>query len=128
MQKATVNQTDGTVRTYIGNTSTRFKDRHSKHKHTFKNTKATQTSLSHYIHNLQNQRIEHEISWEILDRGTPYSPIKETCDLCNKEKFHILSQANPNQLNSRNEIFASCRHKHSFLLIPRERKKKRPPG
>ena len=54
--------------------------------------------------------------------------VSEKCDLCTKEKFHILAQANPNQLNSRNEIFANCMHKKSSLIIPNPRGRKINPG
>ena len=128
--KATLEQKDGLSKTYIGNTSTSFKKRHAVHLHSFIYPEKTniQTSLSNYIHEIENQNIEFNLSWKILDRGMPFNPISETCDLCLKEKFHILKEMNPNQLNSRNEIFSNCKHKHSVLLIPRDRKKKRKPG
>ena len=109
---------------------TSFKKRHAVHLHSFIYPEKTniQTSLSNYIHELENRNIEFNLSWKILDRGMPFNPISETCDLCLKEKFHILKEMNPNQLNSRNEIFSNCKHKHSVLLIPRDRKKKRKPG
>ena len=126
--KATVTQTNRTPKTYIGNTSTEFKKRLAVHKHSFKNSEKDQTSLSRYIHEMKTQGIESTVTWEILDRGAPFSPVSEKCDLCTKEKFHILAQANPNQLNSRSEIFANCMHKKSFLLIPKPRGRKRNPG
>ena len=128
--KVTLEQEDGTTKTYIGSTSTSFKKRHAVHLHSFDHPEKTniQTSLSNYIHELENRNTEFNLSWKILDRGMPFNPISEICDLCLKEKFHILKESNPNQLNSRNEIFSNCRHKHSLLLIPRDRKKKRMPG
>ena len=45
-------------------------------------------------------------------------------DLCIKEKFHILFSPESATINSRDEVYSACRHKHSLLLIPRERKKK----
>ena len=126
--KATVTQANRTPKTYIGNTSTEFKKRLAVHLHSFKYSDKNQTSLSQYIHETKNKGIGSTVTWEILDRGAPFSPVSEKCDLCTKEKFHILAQANPNQLNSRNEIFANCMHKKSSLLLPKPRGRKRNPG
>ena len=126
--KATVKQTNGKTNTYIGNTSTEFKSRLAVHQHSFKYSEKNQTSLSQFIHDLKNQNLEHDLTWEIIDKGKPFSPVSNKCDLCTKEKFHILLQSNPEQLNKRSEIFSHCMHKRSSLLVPREKKKKRTPG
>ena len=112
----------------IGNTSTEFQKWLAVHLHSFKYSDRNQTSLSQYIHEIKYKGIGSTVTWEILDGGGPFSPVSEKCDLCTKEKFHILAQANPNQLNSRNEIFANCMHKKSSLLLPKPRGRKRNPG
>ena len=66
--------------------------------------------------------------WKIIDRGTPFSPVTNMCNLCLKEKFHILFSKDLPLLNSRSEIYSHCRHKQSVLLIPKSRKKKIGPG
>ena len=67
----------------------------------------------------------YEITWKILDRGEPFSPISGRCELCLKEKFYILFRPESADINSRDELFSACRHRISNLLIPHERKKKK---
>ena len=98
------------------------------HQHSFRYSEKNQTSLNQFIHDLKKQKLEHELIWKKIDKGKPFSPVTNKCDLCTKEKFHILLQSNPEQLNKRSEIFSHCMHKRSSLLVPREKKKKRTPG
>ena len=121
--KATVKQTNGKTNTYIVNTSTELKSRLAVHQHSFKYSEKNQTSLSQFIHDLKKQKLEHELTWEMIDKGKPFSPVTNKCDLCTKEKFHILFQSNPEQLNQRIKIFSHCMHKRSSLIVPREKKK-----
>ena len=93
------------------------------HKDSFKNEDRNQTSLSNFIWDLKKKNKKFELNWEILDRGEPFSPITNKCALCDKEKFYILFRPESASINSRDEIFSSCRHKKSKLLIPKERKK-----
>ena len=124
--KATVTQNNGTKKSYIGLTSTEFKSRLAVHKHSFKNSDLNQTSLSQHIHELKNQNIEFNISWKIVDRGKPFSPVSSKCDLCTKEKYHIIFKSDQTHLNSRNEMYSNCRHKQSVLLVAKVRKKRNP--
>ena len=121
--QATVTQEDQTEDTYTGLYSTDFKKRLGRHTHTMKDESIQQTSLSKFTWSLKRKNKNFEITWKILDRGEPFSPL---FDLCIKEKFHILFELESATINSRDEVYSACRHKHSLLLIPRERKKKGP--
>ena len=50
------------------------------------------------------------ISWKVIDRGTPYTPVTGQCMLCTKEKFYILRRPDLASLNKRQEVRAHCRH------------------
>ena len=126
--QATVIQSNGEKNSYIGNTSTEFKQRLAGHKQTFKNSEIGQTSLSNHIQELKSQNIDFDLNWKILDRGTPFSPVSKVCNLCTKEKYHILFQSEMSLLNSKSEMYSHCRHIQSRLLIPKVRKKKKSPG
>ena len=113
-----------TQRTYIGLTSTTFKARLGVHKNSFKDPEANQTSLSKHIWDLKKKNIDYTVTWKLIDRARPFSPVTGVCGLCIKEKFYIMFRPSMANLNSRSEIYANCRHKHSVLLIKRERKSK----
>ena len=115
---------------YIGLTSTDFKKRLGVHHQSFRDPEVNQTSLSKQIWKLRSQGIEPEVTWKLIDRGKPYSPDHNVCQLCIKEKFHIIYRPEMATINSRKGIFNSCIHKKSALLIKIERKsrKKKSPG
>ena len=114
-------QPNAETKTYIGLCSTDFKARLGQHKQTFKDPAKSQTSLSHYIHELKSKAIEPVISWRIIDRGRTYSPVHGVCQLCTKEAFYITHYPRLAELNSKSEIFAACRHIKSKLLFPPEK-------
>ena len=127
--QATVTKPNQEKMNYIGLSSTDFKARLSTHEQTFNDLSASQTSLSKYIWELKNQGIlDYHISWKLIDRGQPFSPVRNVCQLCNKEKFYILFKPEMALLNSRNEIFNNCRHKKQALLIKKKRKTRKSPG
>ena len=78
-----------------------------------------------FIRELNGRGKAHQMTWKLIDRGKPFSRISGVCQLCLKEKFYILYKPEMATLNTRNEIFNSCSHKKSKLLIkkPRGRKK-----
>ena len=116
-------QEDGKTNSYTGHRSTTFKACLGTHRQSFKTEGMNPTSLSNFIWDLKRKNKKFEVHWEILDRGEPFSPITNKCALCDKEKFYILFRPESASINSRDEIFSSCRHKKSKLLIPKERKK-----
>ena len=104
-------------------TSTTFKARLAVHKNSFNDPEANQTSLSNHIWDLKKKNVEYRISWKLIDRAKPYSPVSVVCQLCIKEKFYILFYPEIPTLNSKSEIFANCRHTNlSYLLNPRGRR------
>ena len=118
------------TKTYIGQTSTDFKHRLSTHTFSFNNREINQTSLSQYIWKLTDQGHEPKISWKIVDRGRKFSPVNGVCQLCITEAYYINFHPEMATLNSKREIFSSCRHKKPALLIkPKKRgRKRKPPG
>ena len=127
--QATVTHNNDEKKTYIGQTSTNFKARLGVHIQTFNNMAVTQTSLSRHIWESKSKGIdpvtEGLVSWKMIDRGRPFSPINGVCQLCLKEKFYILHYPEMANLNKRSETFSACMHKKSFLLI--KKKRGRPP-
>ena len=110
--------------------STTFKARFGIHEQSFKNENLNQTSLSKFIWDLKRKNVRYEVTWKILDRGQPFSPISGNCVLCLKEKFYILFKPTSADLNCRDEAFSNCRHKISKLLsnIDIDRRKRKRPG
>ena len=115
--QATVTRGDRKTDTYIGLTATSFKDRWRNHKSSFKTRNPkNSTKLSKYIWELQDQKVDHEISWKIVSRAKPFNPVSNTCNLCTREKYFIIFKPEMASINERNEIAGPCLHKHSRLL------------
>ena len=119
---AKVTQNTQKNRNYIGLASTDFKARLGQHRQTFKNKNKSQTSISNHVHELKDANIDFEIKWRIVDKGRSFNPVNNVCNLCNKEKFHILFNPELADLNSKSEFFSHCRHKRSRLLVKKPRK------
>ena len=94
------------------------------------NREINQTALSQYIWELKDKGHEPEISWKIVDRGRKFSPVNGTCQLCIAEAYYINFHPEMAMLNSKNEIFSSCRHKKPALLVKLEKRgrKRKSPG
>ena len=120
--QATV-KTNTQTDTYIGLCSTDFKKRLAVHKHSFISDD-NQTSLSKHIKKLKNTNTNYELSWKLVAKAKPFSPVSGTCNLCIKEKFYIFFKPEMATLNDRNEIYSNCRHKKPALLVKKKRKKK----
>ena len=117
---------DQTKNCYTGLCSTTFKARFGIHKNSFKNEEDNQTSLSKFIWSLKRKNVGYKLSWKMIDKANPFSPVSENCALCTREKFYILFKPTSADLNSRNELYSNCRHNIAVLLVKRERKKKAP--
>ena len=123
--QATVTHPSIEPKNYVGMTDPNFKTRLAVHNHSFKVKEDNQTALSRYIWGLKEEEgITPNVNWTFLDRGQKYSPTKDVCNLCDKEKFYILFRPDIAQLNKRNELWSTCRHKKMALLIkPKKRLK-----
>jgi hypothetical protein len=72
--------------------------------------------LSSYIWKLEDENKNYDIGWEVIDRGKEFNPTSRKCLLCIKEKFHIIHHPAGSTLNSRSELFSTCRHRCDKLL------------
>ena len=86
------------------------------------------TTLSAHIWNLNRRNEPYTIKWDIASRAAPFSPVSGICNLCTAEKFEIIFNPAKATLNSRNELFNSCRHRRPKLLINVKKKKSRMKG
>ena len=115
--QASVTSQNGVEETYTGLTADKFKLRYANHKKSFTHENySTDSTLSSYIWKLKSENINYSISWKIIDRGKPFSPIHGNCQLCTKEKYFIIFNPEISSLNSRNELGTACRHKPKLLL------------
>ena len=115
--QATVMPEVGDPETYIGMTSTPFKERLANHEKSFNHLKySTETSLSKFIWKLKGKKIGYSINWRIVDRAAPFNPITRVCKLCTLEKFYILYRPELASLNQHDEIFKPCPHRFAALL------------
>ena len=106
-------------------TSTEFKARLGTQTQTFKDQEVSQTSLSKHIHLLKEKNIDFEVTWNIIDRGRPFTPVSNVCNLCDSEKFHILFHPELSDLNSKSEFYSHCRHIKSKLLVKKQIKRRK---
>ena len=94
--------------TYIGITSTAFKTRYANHKKSMTHEKyRTETELSELVWDLKNRNIEFEISWKIIDRANPFSPVTKVCNLCNLEKYYLIFYPEMGSINTSDD---KCPH------------------
>ena len=126
MYRATVETATG-METYVGLTADQFKDRYYKHEGDFRHPERGKlTELSAYIWGLKDEGIQYNISWEIVRRANPFSPVTKRCDLCIAEKMEIMYNPRLASLNKRHEIFNHCRHRARSYLVKRKRRKRIP--
>lgn len=125
--RATI-ETASTTETYVGMTADQFKDRWSIHDGDFRYPERRgATELSSYIWDLKDQNIPYSITWDIVKRAKPFSPVTRKCDLCLAEKLEIVYNQASASLNKRNEIYNHCRHRTRMLLV-KKKKRRRIPG
>ena len=114
---ATIKRSDGVTDTYIGLTERTFKERWSTHTSNFRTRNPkSETELSKYIWDLQDENIEYDISWRIVSRAKGFNPLTGVCNLCNREKYFILYKPELATINKKEEIVGPCLHKHGKLL------------
>ena len=104
------------VNTYTGLSSNTFKKRFDSHTFSFRNRGKNSTTLSTHVWDLSDKNKNYNIKWELIDRAPEFNPTNRKCRLCNKEKFHIIFQPEGATLNTRSELFSTCRHRKRLLL------------
>ena len=116
--KAEVVDQDSKVESYTGLTSRTFKERFYEHRGSMNNVDSDHsTTLSSHIWRLKNSNKSFNIKWNIVAKAKEFNPKTKKCNLCLKEKFCIMFQPNGATLNSRSEVFSTCRHRLKKLLI-----------
>ena len=115
--RAQVVEEDGTTNTYTGLTGSTFKERYYGHTSSFRNRDEDHsTTLSSHIWKLKDEGKRYTLNWKIIDRGKKFNPSTRKCNLCLKEKYHIIFQPSGASLNRRSELFSTCRHRWQQLL------------
>ena len=114
--KATVTDEDNNVSTYTGLTRNSFKSRYNGHKYTFSHRDASSTTLSTHLWKLKDKNKQYNVNWKLIDRAPDFNPITRKCRLCLKEKFYIIFQPEGASLNTRSELYSTCRHRLRLLL------------
>ena len=71
-------------------------------------------TLSEQIWKLKKSKIDHIITWEILDKALPYTASIRRCNLCIVERINIVYKRPT--LNKRRELFCTCPHRRKDLL------------
>ena len=122
LDSGTVYQADVTAQgkpkeQYVGIAAPPWKSRYGNHTASFRHIeKRKQTKLSGYIWKLKEEGLDYEIKWRILARCQPFKASTNCCRLCLREKFILMHHSNQASLNSRDEFYSGCLHKHSLLL------------
>ena len=91
----------------IGLASRDFKKRSGVDREAFKDqTKSTiQTYFSRYVWDLKNQGPQPNITWKLIDRGNPFSPVTGFASFVQKRNFISCTyKQEMAELNSRREI------------------------
>ena len=102
---------------YIGLAGDTFKVRYANHMKSFRNKKYEhETCLSKYIWNKKENEENFNIKWKFIDRGTLFNPVTMRCNLCLKEKYHLIFRTDSFKINTRNEFGATCRHIRPHII------------
>ena len=110
--RATVRRHDTcAVDCYTGLTGDKFKTRYNKHQSDIRTGKNTASKLSRHVCNLKEKNINHDISWEIVQRAPQFNPTSKVCRLCVTEAYYIIFTPGGANLNKRDELFGFCKHK-----------------
>ena len=109
---------NGNIENYTGLTKNTFKQRYYGHQASFRHRqKEHETTLSAHIWKLKDAGIKYKISWSIVEKAPDSNPTTRKCTLCLKEKYHIICKPAGATLNSRSELFSTCRHRLSRLFM-----------
>ena len=109
--------TQDIYRIYYGTSEGEFKTRYNNHTKSFRNRQyVNETELSKYIWQLNDNRIDFHLKWEIAAFTSPYKCGTRRCDLCLIEKLFIVRADPLILLNKRTELISKCRHRNKFTL------------
>ena len=112
------------LETYVGCSATEWKARYRNHNKSFDHRRYKgETILSSHIWDIKDRGSTYSISWKILDRGSPFTPVTKSCMLCTVEKFYIIRKPEIASLNSRQEVGVHCPHVAMSLLSKVEKVK-----
>ena len=105
-------------KTYIGLSSTKWKERFANHKYSFSHEHLkNHTALSKQFWCLKNKGLTPEIEWSILKKSNTPNSFDGRWNLCLEEKIQIMMYKLPRKLlNKRCEWIARCRHRTKFKL------------
>ena len=115
--KAAVSHTPSRIKKYHYGTWKIFKERYINHTAISKNkSKQKNMELSNNIWELKGNSIQHQISWYIASRASPYNGCTRMCDLCLIEKLTIAKTDHSFLLSTRDEFISKCRHINKFTF------------
>ena len=107
----------GKTETYTGVTARSFKARLYEHRADMnKESSRIKSTLAAHVWDLKDEHIQYKVSWKLKDRATDFNPVTKKCRVCLKEKYHIMYKTDGSTLNSRSEVFNTCRHRKQKLL------------
>ena len=91
--KATILTEQNEIFKYIGLSEKKFKDRKSQHESSFRSRNPNnKTNLSVKIWELEDNNINFELKWEIVQNAKPYHSGHDDCQLCLSEIYIIIFQ------------------------------------
>ena len=74
------------------------------------------TTLAAHVWRLKEAGRPYTINWRVLARAPVYNTTTQMCRLCLMEKYMIMFAPATASLNSRRELFSSCRHRRGKLI------------
>ena len=108
----------GQTETYTGLTKRPFKVRWKEHLRDFEKPEhRTKSKLSGHIWDIKDKGLGYTVEWSLIDRAPPFNTVTKVCQLCLKEKHHIMYDREHSSLNKRSEVFNTCRHKNPEPIV-----------
>ena len=80
----------------------------------FRNRENDGTTPSTHVWSLKDRNLNIDI--RETARAEPFNSATKKCQLCLTEKYLIMFKPEGATLNSRSEMFATCRHRKKILL------------
>ena len=90
MYQAIVEDSTGDKKSYIGLSKNDLKERLGIHKQSFKKRDVNQTCQSSHIWSLKDQGLAYIVTYRLVEKAKPFTPVTGKCQLCLKEKFYIM--------------------------------------